>query len=180
MTPPLWLRFVDRVSSVSATVGAVCIVLMALHVTADVTGRFAFNHPLPATLEFVGFGWIPLIVFLGLAEAQRRNEHLRVTLSVERVPSPQRRVPEAVASLLTSLVLALVIFYATQTGIRAVEIGEAQPAVVHVPIWPFRLVAVLGLLLLLAQTVASFYRVMADSPSPDHPVEELEQLKEDV
>lgn len=159
---PLWVRVIDRVTVASAMIAAVATVAMGLHVIADVIGRSAFGRPLPATLELVSYGWMPAVVFMGLAFAQLKNEHLRATLSVDRLPARPRRIANVIAFAVAGAIIGMMLGYAAQSGLKSVAIREMRPAAIDIALWPFRLVVVFGLALLLAQTVAAIYRLAHD------------------
>ncbi|MCR2764353.1 TRAP transporter small permease [Microbacterium sp. zg.B48] len=175
---PGWVRAVDALTRGAAGVAAVATVLMGLHIVADVIGRAVFNHPLPATLEIVSFMWMPTIVYLAVAYAQLKNEHLRVTLSVERLHGRSRRIADVVGFGIGGLVIGMMTAYAWMSAARSVAILEMRPAVIYVPLWPFRVVVVIGLLLLLGQTAATIQRVLRGARLRDGAIEEQEILAE--
>ena len=57
--------------------GGIVIILMVFYVTADVTGRYVFNSPLPASFEISAMSLV-FIVYWSLAYVQARGGHLRL------------------------------------------------------------------------------------------------------
>lgn len=58
------LRVIDAISAVLMVVGSIALMLMMVHVTVDVVGKFVFSQPVPMTLEIVSNYYIVAVVFL--------------------------------------------------------------------------------------------------------------------
>jgi TRAP-type C4-dicarboxylate transport system permease small subunit len=67
-----------------ALVGAIGVLLMMLHVGADIASRNIFGRPIPATNEIVSRYYMVLIAFLPLAWVEQRR---RSMVSVEVLDS---------------------------------------------------------------------------------------------
>ena len=63
-------RFLQRVSRVMLFLGAVAILLMTFHVTADVLFKVGFHYPIVGTLEVVTYFYMVACIFLPLADVQ--------------------------------------------------------------------------------------------------------------
>lgn len=142
---------------------AAALFVMCLHIVADVASRWLANEPLAGTLEITAFWWMPTLVFLALAITQSRNEHLRATLLVDGLSEKYKRYAEALTSAVAIVLLAIMLYYAALGAADSTAIREAKLGVVTVPVWPFRWVAVIGLITLILQTFASLFRSMTDT-----------------
>ena len=91
----------------ASLVGAICVVLMMLHVTADVVGRYLFNAPLPGTTVWVANYYMIIIVFLAIGV----GAILQVIWELWGMMSRNGRAASAL-NILTFLV-GLVVMYAT-------------------------------------------------------------------
>jgi len=100
---PRVFRLLDTVLK---TVMVVLLVVLLGAVGANVFGRFVLNRSLPATDELARFLFI-WVIFLGAALAHLHNEHIAVTLFVERLPKPLQR---AVVVLQELIILVVVLF----------------------------------------------------------------------
>ncbi|WP_054685861.1 TRAP transporter small permease subunit [Microbacterium sp. No. 7] len=153
---------IERTSEALGVVAAAALGILMLHVVVDVIGRALWGRPLPATLEIAQYWWMPLLVFLAMAGTQRRDENIRVTLLIEGLPPRARRVADVVGLALLALVTALLLAAQTSDALHAAAIGEASlGSSVPVPIWPVKLLVLLGLAALLAQTVLGIVRALA-------------------
>ncbi|WP_102225354.1 TRAP transporter small permease [Acidimangrovimonas sediminis] len=129
-------KTVDAVLRLLSLIGTLCVVLMMLHVTADVVMRYAFNRPLPGTLNIVSRYYMVIIVFLSLAVAERQDAHISVEIVYDLLPSGLRRLLAPLSWLLTAAVFAAVAIRTgqvawTKTLIRA-SVDEGTSAI---PIW---------------------------------------------
>ncbi len=148
VTPPPVLRVIDSVVRVVAYLCGFVIVLMMVHVIADVVLRTALNSPLPATLEIVANWWMVAIAFLGLGFAKAREEHVAVTLLTgDGAPPRLRWLGTIVVEVVTIVVLGVLIHFSTLAAIDATARGQHSAGVVPIPTWPSRFLIPLGALL---------------------------------
>lgn len=100
-------RLVMGLSRAATFVGAFVIVLMMVHVTADVVSKFVFSKPLPGTIALVSGYYMVVVTFLCLCVVEAKNGHIDVELVADHLPA---RVQRALTAL--ALVIALVIYSA--------------------------------------------------------------------
>ena len=79
-------KILAAVASAYAVIGAISVALMMLHITADVIGKFVFNHPLPGTIPIVSQFYMVFATFLPLAMVERANSHISVEIIVQNFP----------------------------------------------------------------------------------------------
>jgi TRAP-type transport system small permease protein len=173
---PAWLKWVDRLSLALATVSGLVCLFMAILVALDVAGRTVLNLPITGTLEYVTYWLMPLMTFLALGAAQLRGEHLRVTLNTDNLATGARRITDGASFGFCAVVAGVLIYYAGLGAMESTQINQAALGLAVVPIWPAKWVMVLGLAVLLVQTVATVYRIIF-LPAPDHE-QTLEELAE--
>ncbi|CAN5525970.1 hypothetical protein BH23ACT6_BH23ACT6_15740 [soil metagenome] len=86
------LPFFRVIDTVVKTVMVILLVVLIFAVGTNVFGRFVLNTSMPGSSELSRFLFI-WVIFLGAALAHLHNEHIAVTLFVERLsPSVQRWV----------------------------------------------------------------------------------------
>ena len=98
-----WLDRISRtIDRVLLGIGCIFLIVMMLHITADVLMRALFNSAVIGTLETVSYYYMVLAVLLPLAFVERTGENIRVDVLVQRAP---RRVQLAcyVAACLVGL-----------------------------------------------------------------------------
>jgi tripartite ATP-independent transporter DctM subunit len=77
------MRVIDPVSRKMATIAAVVLGIMMLLTTADVIGRYFFNHPIKGTYELIGLMLVCAATW-GLAYCQIERGHIRIEVLFER------------------------------------------------------------------------------------------------
>jgi TRAP-type C4-dicarboxylate transport system permease small subunit len=80
-------RFLSFLSKTASLIGAICILLMMLHVTADVAGRYLFNSPLPGTIVTVANYYMVIIVFIAIGVAEEKRAHISVEFLTDLMPA---------------------------------------------------------------------------------------------
>lgn len=108
------ISFVDRFATLTARatlwLGAVLLLLMAFHITADVLMRNLFSTPIAGTLEIGTYYYMVAASFLALGYAQLHDRNISVDILVYSAPARIRMIVEFLA-LLISLIYALVFTY---------------------------------------------------------------------
>jgi TRAP-type C4-dicarboxylate transport system permease small subunit len=120
-------------------VGLLAGFLMMMHVTADVTGRTIFNHPLSGTTEIIAGWYMVAAAYLPWAYISRTDGHITVDMFT-RLASP--RFLAVLEILIKLLTIVWVSVFTYQTFIRAVQqtrAGEVwEAAGGFILIWPSR------------------------------------------
>jgi tripartite ATP-independent transporter DctM subunit len=78
------VRVIDRISAFAGLISSVALAAMTLVVCYEVISRYVFNEPTTWVTEVSTYLFVA-ISFLGLAEAQRANAHIKVELLVDRL-----------------------------------------------------------------------------------------------
>lgn len=134
-----WIRCFNKLMHWVA--GVALLGMLALTV-ADITGRSAFNDPVPGTVEVTALVLV-IVVFFGVAHSEDLGDHITVDLIYVRVGKRLKAVMDVVADILSVAVLGLLAFQLWQFAERQQASGAASP-VLRWPIWPFVLIAALG------------------------------------
>ena len=159
----LWMHYVA---------GLALMGLLALTV-ADITGRSAFNNPVPGTVEITTLVLV-VVVYLGLAHSEDLGDHITVDLLYVRVGDRMKRVLDFFADALTVAVLGLMAFQLFRFSFRQQDSGAESP-VLQWPVWPFVVVAALGAL---GYAVATFLKLILRAQG--QPTEIVDQVTGDV
>ena len=116
-----WLRIP---SDALAAVAGVLILVMMVHVTADVFGRLAFSAPINGTLEIVAGYYMVAVVFLPLAHVSRGEGHIFIELFTRKLPFRVRSWMDAGAAVLTFGYIAVMAWQCAIEAIIQTEGGE--------------------------------------------------------
>jgi TRAP-type C4-dicarboxylate transport system permease small subunit len=113
--------------------------LMMAHVSADVTARTLFNHPLPGTTEIVSAYYMVAVAYLPWAYIASRDGHIAVELFTRLAPARFNAWLDIAVKILT---IAYVSLFSWETALRALhqfranEVWEAAGG--YIPVWPSR------------------------------------------
>jgi TRAP-type C4-dicarboxylate transport system permease small subunit len=137
------LRIIDGLTGWAAQalaqLGALAIVLMMLHVVADVTGRWLFNHPLPGTIEIVSYYYMVMVTALPFAYVTRSQGQIAVEMFTSWLPPRPLLMVEVFAGLLLLIYVVLFAWKMGQEAIRMTMIGEIHDGgTMQIITWPSR------------------------------------------
>ena len=131
-------RLLARASDILGVLAGAALVLMMLHITAEVIARYVFASPLHGTVEIVSTYYMVAVVFLPLALIERVNGHIIVELLSKHFPARAQELLIAVVALVSA---AFFLAFAWQTwgdALKKYEIGEQALGTVAVTVWPTR------------------------------------------
>ncbi|WP_162915042.1 TRAP transporter small permease [Desertibaculum subflavum] len=138
-------KLLERASGVLLTFAGIVIMVMMLHITADVLAKVLLNHPIIGTLEFVAVIYMVATIFPALPHVQWGRGNIIVELFTQKLPAQQRLGLDALGALLTFVYLGLIAWMGAETAWHRTTIGETQDATFfEVPVWPSRWVLVVG------------------------------------
>jgi TRAP-type C4-dicarboxylate transport system permease small subunit len=121
--------------------GGIALMVMMLHITAEVVLRSLFHITIPGTIEFVSVYYMVVAVFVGLAMVQLVNEQVIVEIFLQWMTTRQLFVVDAFGATLTA--------GAWLEARSATRFGEMVPVRgFDLVTWPSRWVAVAALALM--------------------------------
>ena len=149
------------------TVYAVWLVLICLTllVTADVLLRYAFKAPLPASVNMTEL-FMPYIVFLPLAYALSQEQHVRVSLALERLPASARRYAAIVSNLIALVLCVLLVYQSGRFFWESFIIRERMLAPIYLPWWVGKLAMPVGFALMAVRYACQLLEQFTDA-NPD-------------
>lgn len=138
-------KIIYLLSKLLAICAGLSLVLMLLHVSLDVLGKYLLNTPIPGTAEVVASYYMIATVFLPLAYLEVNNRPIMVDLFYNLFPKKARHL----CDLLGTLSSFLFFFFLAKEGwliaLHSLEIREIVEGAWKVVIWPSRFVIPLGL-----------------------------------
>lgn len=134
----------ERLLVALSTIGGIVLLLMMIHISADVFMKYVFNAPLQGTLEIVSSYYMVLGVFLPLPLVEWRRQAILVDVVFMQMP---RWLKLACVVLVLAVMAALYGAFAWQTwndALRAFSRNEIAMGPAQTVIWPSRFVLPLG------------------------------------
>lgn len=130
-------KFLSGLTRIASLLGTISIVLMMLHVTADVVGRYVFNAPLTGTIVIVGHYYMIIVVFIALGVAEEKNAHISVEFLTDMMPSTVQGWLSVFSGALTVVVFALLAYSGFLEALKKTESGASmEQGSSLIAIWP--------------------------------------------
>ena len=132
-------RLLSRLADIFLWGGAIAVLAMMLHVSADVLMKVALNQPIMGTLEIVSFVYMVGCTFLPLAHVQLSRNLIIVEVFTQKLAPEKNLRFDIAAAVLTVAYLLLLAIMGAVVALAKTEIGEAQDATYFdLPVWPMR------------------------------------------
>ncbi|WP_102223543.1 TRAP transporter small permease subunit [Acidimangrovimonas sediminis] len=119
-------------------------------VCANVLMRYAFNAPIPGTLELTESA-LPIMIFLSVALTQHGGGHIKVTLLTQHLSPIPRRALQVFAMAAGAVVFGWAAWAGWEMAMKAYSYGELERGAISFPLWPVKFVVFFGLALLAVQ-----------------------------
>ncbi len=142
-------QIVQKMSMAVAALASAFLILMMVHVTADIVMKLVFNAPIIGTLETVSYYYMVSIVFLPLAFVELRNEHVSVDLIFRNFPPKLQVFVYVMGCALAIAYYGLFCYQTLLDALRATEQRETVMANILFYVWPSRWALPIGSFLLI-------------------------------
>ena len=144
-------RALDGLYAAAAWLAAAFLVGTLVMVLVAIAGRW-LNFHVPGTDAYAGY-CMAASGFLALAHTLRRNEHIRVTLVIERLGGRARRGLELWALAASTLLSALFAVYSIRLAYQSYDFHDISTANDATPLWIPQLAMAAGTVILLVAFV---------------------------
>lgn len=152
-------KFLDGLSSVLGVLATLATIVMMFTITADVVYRTTANKSVPGLME-LSETVLVAAVFLGMAYTGATNGHIAVDLLTERLPKSISRWLIAVGWILTTVIVAWMLYATLMRAIESTDKGEIRMGLVNWPLYPARWLIVVGLAAMLLVAVVNVVRTV--------------------
>jgi len=142
----------------SVALGAVATLGLAVHIALEVTVRNVGIGSIVGTTEVVAGFWMILVVFFGIAGAQRAQEHTTVTMLTSALTGRMAAAATATGLLLTLVAFGLIGWTGLESAVHNTAIGEYDPSS-NFPLWIARWSVPLCALTICVETLASLAQI---------------------
>jgi TRAP-type C4-dicarboxylate transport system permease small subunit len=138
--------FLDRLYDAAGVLAAFFMVGTLVMVVLGVLGRL-LNFNVPGTDAYAGY-CMAGAGFLALAHTLKRNEHIRVTLLLERLHGRAKRGLELWALAIAALLAALLAYYSIRLAWQSFDFNDVSTGNDATPLWIPQLTMALGTVIL--------------------------------
>jgi TRAP-type C4-dicarboxylate transport system permease small subunit len=132
-------KVIRRCSLYMSYAGMVLLLPMMLLTSSEVVGRAVWSRPIPGSMELSSY-MLAAFILLGLAYTQQVKGHVRVTMLVSRLPEGWALILDAITTLLSLFIIALMAWQGWVVGIGEETVSD----MLRIPQFPFRLLVFIG------------------------------------
>lgn len=161
-------RFLENIvlwlAQFSFFVGALAMVLMMLHISADVAARTLFGSSMPGTLEITAEWYMIAIVYMPLALLALRDQHIAVDLFTHNL---SKRVQHGLRAVMAVIALGFFYYWAEASLDLALKktkrLSFLDSGLLQIPTWPVYWGCFVAVVLLMLATVVVIVRATLDA-----------------
>lgn len=117
--------------------GAATLIVMMLNIGLDVLFRNTINSPIQGTYELVIYWYMVIITAVGIWAAQRKDDHITVTLITERLDEQSGLIHGIFTRAVSVIFLVIFSWYGMVMAIDRTRAGEYVGSN-EILIWPMR------------------------------------------
>ncbi len=126
-------KALDTLYNTAGVLACLFLIAIAILTLLTIASRM-FGLDLYSTDEFAGW-CMAASTFLGLAATLRKNEHIRVSLLIERLAPRTRHVFEVLVLIVATAFMGIFAWYAVEGMLESRLFGEMTQGMVPVPLW---------------------------------------------
>ncbi len=145
---------VDRLSRWSVAVGGLALAVMIVLITAQVVSRRFLDAPMVVADELSGY-LLVITTFSALGYAHQRDDHIQVTLLIDRLSHRTRAFLRIAWCLVSLPFLALLVWRTSVLTFDSYVSGSFSVSATNVILWPIQIFVPLGLTVFLMQMAAT-------------------------
>ncbi len=138
-------RLLEGCATLLSHVGGVVIVVMMVHISADVVAKELFSSPIDGTLEITAVYYMVALVFLPLAQVTMGEGHIKVELFTRRLGTRALLVLETAVALIAALYVGAMALGGIDEAIYRTGIRDTlEAASGTLQVWPSRWLVPVG------------------------------------
>lgn len=136
---------VHFLSKVLLWLSGLALILMMLHVTADVLSKYLFNAPVPGTAEVVAAYYMISVVFLPLAYVEVANRSIVVEMIYDLLPNCAKYPLDIIGTLISLAFFGFLAYLGVGLAEEAFAVREYVDGLWRIVVWPSRFLIPLGM-----------------------------------
>lgn len=148
------MKNTDKIVHLGALCGGWILAGTTVFISLDVVLRYTLKITIPAVYEITEELLMVCFIYLAMAS----TKHVAVDFVVIRLPSSVRKKVELVALAISFIFVMGLFMGASYKVFTSVRLGEGTECELGYPLWPARLIVMVGLGLLAIVQVTSFLR----------------------
>lgn len=158
---------INRISETALALSSIALLLMMLHVSADVALKYLMNYPIPGTLEIVSAYYMVAGVFLPLAAVELVRASIAVDIGYMFMPRFMKIACMVLVLVGSIAVYGVLAWTSWGDAMRSFRIREVMMGTVFVSVWPSRLILPISFALAGLICLWHFWRFLSSKEARD-------------
>jgi len=146
-------------NSILATICGFLISLIAIFMVIDIVGR-TMRRPVHAVGELAVFALV-MAAYMGLAQCEETKSHVIVDYFVLSFSKKWQRVLNMCSSFIALITVCILLYSVGMNALHSVRVGEYVAGPVLLPIYPVKIIMVIGIFAFLMQIFINFYDLLS-------------------
>lgn len=148
---------ISRVIALFTNLGSLFIIVMMMHIAADVVMRYVFKSGLTGTIEIVTSYYMIIVGFFSLCFTEEKNRNISVELFADMMPKWVQKHLDGLAWLLSILVFAALMVRNWEEALKKHGVhAYVTSGDTNIPVWPAYYIIPLGTALVLVVVLYKF------------------------
>lgn len=157
-------KILTKINQWMAELGGLLMTIMMVLFLVNIVSR-EINRPIQGLLQMAVFAMI-ILIYLGLAHCEEKDEHVRLEVIMTRLPSVMRKKLRFLCALVEWLIVTLALYAVSLDAWSAFETKACITGTKPMLLWPVKSVMVIGLVLfwvqLLSKSIDYFKEIKRD------------------
>lgn len=149
-------RFIDNINEWTGRLVCWLFIPLTFVVVTDVFTRYVLNKPwyyLDINVQIMG-----ILIVLGAGYCYLHDGHVSVDILVTRFSARKRAILDVILFPLVLGALGPLLWKVTESAIASVKILQLYQSIIYIPIYPFKVLIVVGVFLMFLQGIGKFIR----------------------
>ena len=151
------LKVVDRINRFAVYILSVLVLIVMITGVYEVSMRYLFNRPTSWVWEMNGL-LLSVMVSLGGGYVLLRNSHVRVDIVYQMFSTRTKAIIDVATSVFTFSFLGVLLWQSVIMAYQSVQYLEHSQTAFRPPIYPFKIILCIGIVMFLLQVIADVVR----------------------
>ncbi len=154
------IQWLDRLEMVIMGLASIAIMSMMLLISSDALGRYFFDSPISGVNEFVTLYLIVAVVYLGLSNTFKENEHISVTIIFDRFPQKVKNILLILNNFIGLFLFMMIFYEGWRITYTAFLTNESHVGVVIFPLFAAYGLVPLGSAFMILRFIINIYSIV--------------------
>ena len=138
-------KILTKINRLTAELGGLLMTIMMVLFLVNIISR-EINRPIQGLLQMAVFSMV-ILIYLGLAHCEEKDEHVRLEVVMTRLPAGMRTKLRFFCTVIELLIVSLLLYAGASDALSAYTTGASVTGTRPMLLWPVKTVMVAGLII---------------------------------